>query len=52
MICLLCLCVERDEHLLDVASAASQQLNIASILHTHFGFCFKVSQAVTKSEKS
>lgn len=43
MICMLCLCVERDEHLIDIQSAESQQHNVASILHLHFPFCFQVS---------
>lgn len=52
MICLLCLCVERDEHLLDIVAAENRHLNIASILHTHFGFCFQVSCSVTIPDTS
>lgn len=40
---MLCLCVERDEHLIDIESAESQQHNVASILRLHFPFCFQVS---------
>lgn len=43
MSCLLCLSVECDENRIDVASAEGQRQNIASILYTHFPFCFQVS---------
>lgn len=46
MLCLLCLCVERDEHLIDIGSAESKRLNVASIIHAHFSFCFQVSDSV------
>lgn len=43
MSCILCFGIERDECLLDIASAENLQLNIAFILYTHFKFCFQVS---------
>lgn len=48
MICLLCLCVERDERLLDIASVESRQNNVASVLRTHFVFCFQVMHFLNK----
>lgn len=43
MICSLCLCAERDEHLIDIVSGESIQQSVASIVYTHFRFCFSVS---------
>lgn len=43
MSCLLCLSIECDEHLIDITSAESRQNNVATVLHTHFRFCFAVS---------
>lgn len=49
MICLLCLCAERDEQLIDIVSVESRRQNVAFILHTHFRFCFEVRKFVVKS---
>lgn len=45
MSCLLCFGVQSDELLIDIVIAESRRLGISSILHTHFRFCFQVSQS-------
>lgn len=50
MTCLLCLDGEVNEHPIDISSEYGQQLNVASIVHMHFGICFHVSSDESRLE--